>query len=69
MALKLKPIEIVALTLMLIPGLAIIGAFIYFFACGLPNGLKLVMFILAAIFGTVFTIILWLDAFGVITIG
>ncbi len=68
MALNLKPIELVSLVLMLIPGIALIGAVIYIVACGLPNGTKLIIFILAALIGTIPAIFLWLDALGIINL-
>ncbi len=68
MALNLKPMELLCLVLMLIPGLALVGFILYLLTCGSARGLKLILMILSIPFGFLASIWLWLDAVGVITL-
>ncbi len=68
MALKLRPMELISLILMLIPGLALVGVILYFLTCGGARGKKLIIMILSIFFGIFASIFLWLNAFGVITL-
>ena len=65
---RIKPLKLVALILMLFPGVALIGFIIYILTIGLQKTsmLELVLAILSIVFGFVPAIFLWLNAFGVI---
>ncbi len=68
MALKLRPMELISLVLMLIPGLALVGVILYFLTCGGARGKKLIIMLLSILFGFIASIFLWLNALGVINL-
>ena len=66
----MKPLKLVALILMLIPGVSLIGVLIYLIGIG-RNGmgvLELVLILLTIPFGFIAAIFLWLNAFGIINL-
>lgn len=66
----MKPLKLVALILMLIPGISLIGVLIYLIGIG-RNGmgvLELVLILLTIPFGFIAAIFLWLNAFGIINL-
>ncbi len=66
---NLKKDELIALLLMIIPVLSIFGFIYYVLKVGFTGSLlKKIMLLLAALFGTLFTIILWIDALGIINL-
>ena len=66
----MKPLKLVALILMLIPGVALIGVLIYLIGIGRSgmSVLELILIILTIPFGLFAAIFLWLNAFGIINL-
>lgn len=66
----MKPLKLVALILMLIPGVALIGVLIYLIGIGRSgmSVLELILIILTIPFGFFAAIFLWLNAFGIINL-
>lgn len=63
-----KGMELICLILMLIPGLGLIGFILYMIFCD-AKGIKLIIALLSCFVGFIASIFLWLDAFGVISLG
>ncbi len=65
---NVKGMELIALVLMLIPVISLIG-FILYLIFAKWSTLKLIVAILTIPFGFLAAIFLWLDAFGILSLG